>query len=211
MKTKILRNSVLRGFPPPSHRNRATLSRNRTQKTTSQVPARQRSIASPEPLPCPGPPSVHQILDTENPLPCPARPTRQSTSPLDDPDAVLWEPPPAPEPRGSLHRNRSERLAAGTNNRAELAVAVAAMKDAVQGSPLVVRTDSAYVVGAATTWGPEWEAHAWAPKPQARPGAAPNGDLVKALLDALREHGAARIEKAKAHDGVSTDGIENRG
>jgi ribonuclease HI len=80
-------------------------------------------------------------------------------------------------------RNVSEPLKGPiqTNQRAEITAVIRALERVDGNTPLEIRTDSQYVIKAATIWMPEWKRKGWS---KANGGAIANEDLFR-RLDAL--------------------------
>ncbi len=87
-----------------------------------------------------------------------------------------------------------------TNNRAEVAAVVAALEQLPESIPIILCTDSEYVINAMSKWIPEWLRNGWK---NARGGDAKNQDLLKRLWDVLNSVGVDRVHfrHVPAHTG----------
>jgi len=96
-----------------------------------------------------------------------------------------------------------------TNNRMELRAVLELLRATEANEPLVIQTDSAYVIGIFTEWLPKWRErgmHTSAKKP------VENVDLIEQIEQVLKGR-AARFEKVPGHAGhplnIKADALAN--
>ncbi len=84
-----------------------------------------------------------------------------------------------------------------TNNRMELTALLRAIELVPEGTPTTVYSDSRLVVDTVTVWAPGWEARGW----RRKAGPVKNLDLVRPLVERLRERPELEIAWLPAHSG----------
>ena len=92
-----------------------------------------------------------------------------------------------------------------TNNEMELTAVLEGIKIAKvfksQGhnQPIIIYSDSAYVVNTVNTWMHTWQANGWIKKTDKKP--PENLDIIKEIYDLMNWERLIRIEKIKGHNG----------
>ncbi len=100
---------------------------------------------------------------------------------------------------GGHRRELSGGEAATTNNRMELAAAIAGLKALKRPCEVTLYTDSRYVKQGMTEWVARWQANGWR---SANRRSVENQTLWQALLDAAAPH-RIRWEWVRGHSGVA--------
>lgn len=99
---------------------------------------------------------------------------------------------------GGRVRELGGREARTTNNRMELKAAIEVLRAAPAGTPLVVHTDSSYVIGGASRWLASWKRRGWR-KPD---GAEVLNRDLWTELDGLLGRGGLSWRHVRGHSGV---------
>ena len=98
-----------------------------------------------------------------------------------------------------------------TNNRMELMAAIEALNALKNGQPVVLYTDSKYVMDGINSWLPNWKKRGWKTKSR-KP--VKNKDLWQALDEAVQRHEIKWVW-VKGHNGnpgnEAADALANRG
>lgn len=84
-----------------------------------------------------------------------------------------------------------------TNNRMELTALLRGIELVPEGTAATVHSDSRLVVNTVTVWAPEWEARGW----RRKAGPVKNLDLVRPLVERLRERPELEVVWLPAHSG----------
>lgn len=85
-----------------------------------------------------------------------------------------------------------------TNNRMELTALLRGVELVPEGVPTTLYTDSRLVVDTVTKWAPGWEARGW----RRKAGPVKNLDLVRPLVERLRERPELELSWLPAHSGL---------
>ena len=111
------------------------------------------------------------------------------------------------EHRKTMHGGEAET----TNNRMELMAAIEALNALKNGQPVVLYTDSKYVMDGINSWLPNWKKRGWKTKSR-KP--VKNKDLWQALDEAVQRHEIKWVW-VKGHNGnpgnEAADALANRG
>ena len=133
----------------------------------------------------------------------------QQDRPLGDPeDGVFTDGSATPNPgrggwaavyvvRGAVVAEASGAEPDTTNNRMELTALLRGIGLVPSGTPTVLHSDSQLAVRTVNEWAPAWEARGW----RRRTGPVENLDLVRALVEALRERPELEVRWIRAHVG----------
>lgn len=98
---------------------------------------------------------------------------------------------------GAVLGERTGSSPATTNNRMELTAILGALELIPPGTSEVIYSDSQLAVRTVNEWAPAWEARGWR---RAR-GPVENLDLVRPLVEALRERPEVEVRWIRAHVG----------
>lgn len=98
---------------------------------------------------------------------------------------------------GTVVAERSGADPDTTNNRMELTALLEGLTLVPEGTPAVLYSDSQLAVRTINEWAPGWEARGW----RRRTGPVENLDLVRPLVEALRERPELEVRWIRAHVG----------